>query len=160
MSFDKCWSNTQPRAFNIHLNNTYYYFLADAALPDMHIVLYSVIACGTKDFPKSLLVAAGLNQSVREGAVSGAEGGLTMMDNSLFTDLLSTTASKVSSSQPITEPTFLISLYSLSVSRASPADHSKVHCARHSRLIENIQYFAQLPQEKAHSSTFTHVKTV
>lgn len=48
----------------------------------------------------------------------GGWSGLSMMESSLFSDLVNTTASKVSSLQPVTESAFLISLVSMSLSPA------------------------------------------
>ena len=70
------------------------------------------------------------------------------MDNSFFSVLLSTTASRVSCLQPITEPAFLISLLSLLVLLAPMLLPQKTtdlqHLAAH---IEGSQH----PQEVANS---------
>lgn len=67
-----------------------------------------------------------------------------MMDYSFFSDLLSTTVSKGSSLQEITEPVFLFRLSSLLVSPAQmllpPAEHSKVQCAHYNWVIENLEH--------------------
>ncbi|KAK5900156.1 hypothetical protein CesoFtcFv8_009559 [Champsocephalus esox] len=81
-------------------------------------------------------------------------GGLSIMDNSLFSVLLSTTASKGSSLMPMTDPAFLILLVSPALMLPPP---SKEECTGHNRL-EDLQHLAahvegsQLPQkiESAH----------
>ncbi|KAK5888411.1 hypothetical protein CesoFtcFv8_014508 [Champsocephalus esox] len=73
-------------------------------------------------------------------------GGLSIMDNSLFSVLLSTTASKGSSSMPMTDPAFLITLLILLVSPAlmlpPAADRSKEECTGHNSLEEDLQHLA------------------
>lgn len=81
-------------------------------------------------------MAVELNRSVREGA----QGWTGLMDNSLFSDLLSTTASNVSSVEPIAEPAFLISLVSvfgnqLQCCSPSRAQQSALHLSQMTDII-------------------------
>lgn len=109
----------------------------------------------------SVLLAAELNQSVWErssllGSRSGWRGWsvLSRMDSSLFSILLSITASMVSGWQPITELAFSMGFFRLLVlpwnNAPSPADHSKEQCTGSVQISSS--FFCCSQQETLQSS--------